>query len=32
VVALYVGRPKTWEAHQEELDTVVDSLTPVGKR
>jgi len=32
VVALYVGRPQTWETHQEELEAVVDSIAPrVGR-
>lgn len=26
VVALYVGRPNTWKAHQSELEAVVDSI------
>lgn len=28
VVALYVGRPKTWKAHQDDLEAVVDSIKP----
>lgn len=30
VVALYVGRPQTWEKHQEELSGIVASLAPAG--
>ena len=28
VVALYVGRPKTWEIHQDDLEAVVESIRP----
>ena len=30
VVALYVGRPQTWKAHQSDLQALVDSIAPVG--
>lgn len=29
-VALYVGRPQTWEKHQDELAQIVESLEPAG--
>ncbi len=29
-VALYVGRPQTWESHEEELTGIVASLQPAG--
>ena len=29
-VALYVGRPQTWEKHQEQLSKIVDSLARAG--
>jgi hypothetical protein len=32
VVALYVGRPKTWEAHKDDLQAVVDSIVPRVRR
>lgn len=29
VSVLYVGRPQTWEEHEDELQTIVDSIRPV---